>query len=269
MKWIFLTVVKSPALHFAILGVIVSGLYTHLKPPDRETIHVTTQTIDALVQQRESIVQNSVTPEERQSLTQAHIEDEVLLREAYKRGFDKSNYRVRKQLLNLMRASLSDVTPEPSVAQLRAFYDEHQGRYQISPSRSFEHVFFAFNSTEQPQDPAQFIQQLQEVSDFSSLGEYSPMDKTFSKTPFEFAAGMFGKPFAQTVFKLPLNTWRGPIESFRGIHYVRVTATHDPELPPFEQMESALRSEYFLQKNRERQQKKVDGLMKHYKIVVE
>ncbi|ETX08247.1 peptidyl-prolyl cis-trans isomerase [Candidatus Entotheonella palauensis] len=269
MKWIFLTVVKSPAVHFAVLGIIVSGLYTSLKPPDREIIHVTTQTIDALVQQRESIVPNLVTPEERQLLTQAHIEDEVLLREAYKRGFDKSNYRVRKQLLNLMRTSLSDVIPEPSSAQLRAFYHEHQARYRTSPSRSFDQVFFAFNSTEQPQDPAQFLKQLQRATGFASLGVYSPLGNTFSKVPFEFTAGTFGKPFARTVSELSLHTWHGPIESFRGIHYVRVTAAHDSELPPFEQIASALRTEYVLQKNRESQQQKIDGLMKHYKIVVE
>ncbi len=215
MKWILLTIIKSPALHFVVLGIIASALYMYLKPLDRETIHVTTQTIDALVQQRESIVPNPVTPKERQLLIQSHIEDEVLLREAYKRGFDKSNYRVRKQLLNLMRTSLSDVIPEPSVAQLRVFYDEHQDRYQTSPSRSFEHVFFAFNSSKQPPDPAPFIEQLQETTDVASFGEFSPLGNAFSKASFEYIAGTFGKPFAQTVFKLTLNT------SIRGLGWER------------------------------------------------
>ena len=58
--------------------------YTHLKPPDRETIRITTQTIDALVQQWESMTQKPTTPEERQIIIQGHIEDDILLREAYK-----------------------------------------------------------------------------------------------------------------------------------------------------------------------------------------
>ena len=107
-----------------ILGVLIYAAYDHFKPPDREIIRVTTQTIDALVQQQESITQHPVTPEQRQSIVEGYIEDEVLLREAYKRDFDKNDYRVRKQLLNLMRSSLSEVIPEPSVSQLRAFYED-------------------------------------------------------------------------------------------------------------------------------------------------
>lgn len=38
------------------------------------------------------------------------------------------------------------------------------------------------------------------------------------------------KPFAQVVFDLPLDQWHGHVESFKGIHYVRVTGNHDPEL---------------------------------------
>jgi hypothetical protein len=71
------------------------------------------------------------------------------------------------------------------------------------------------------------------------------------------------------VFDIPLNDWRGPIESFRGIHYVCVTAEHEPELPPFEQMESYLRTDYFMQKSGESQQRKINELRKHYQIAIE
>ena len=269
MKSIFLAVVTSPALHFIVLGGIAFGLYATLKPPATEAIHVTTQTIDALVQQRESIVPNPVPPEERQSLIEGYIEDEVLLREAYKRGFDKTDYRVRKRLLNIMRSSLSDVVPEPSVAQLRTFYEENKERYLASPSRSFEQVYFSFTSNALPVDPPVFIRQLQGEVDIATLGEYAPMGNRFSKTSFQSAARLFGKPFAQIIFDLPLHQWHGPVESFRGIHYVRVTASHDSELPPFEQMESFLRSDYVMVKSRDRQQEKIRSLMKNYKIAVE
>ena len=269
MKPFFTSVLKSPVLHFILLGTIAFVAYSYLKPPDRETITVTTQTIDALVQQRESITLNLTTPEERQDLIKGHIEDEILLREAYKRGFDKNDHRVRKRILNIMRSALSEVIPEPSVAQLRAYYEENKVRYLTSPARSFEHVYFSFASAKQPERPQQFIQQLKEAADIAGLGEFSPMGNTFSKASFQTTAVTFGKPFGQIVFKLPPGQWRGPIESFRGIHYVRVTAEHDPELPPFEQMEAYLRTEYFLQKSRESQIQKIDDLRKNYTVVVE
>ena len=269
MKAMVTSVLKSPILHFVLLGAVAFVAYTHLKPADRETIRITTQTIDALIQQQQSITQNPVNPEERQTLIEGHIENEILLREAYKRGFDKNDYRVRKRILNIMRTSLSEVIPEPSVAQLRAFYEENRERYLTSPSRSFEQVYFSFASAKLPEKPEQFIKQLQESTDIAGLGEFSLLGNTFSKASFQTTAITFGKPFAHVVFEMGLNEWRGPIESFRGIHYVRVTAEHKPELPPFEKMESYLRTDYFLQKGRESQQRKIDELRKNYEIIVE
>jgi hypothetical protein len=77
------------------------------------------------------------------------------------------------------------------------------------------------------------------------------MGNIYTRASFQTIAGTFGKPFAQAVFDLPLNQWQGPVESFRGIHYVRVTGNHEPELPPFDQMESYLRTDYLLTKGRE------------------
>ena len=269
MKAIVTSVLESPLLHFVLLGVVAFVAYAHLKPPDREAIHITTQTIDALVQQQESITQHPVTPEARKAIIDGHMEDEILLREAYKRGFDKNDYRVRKRLLNVMRTSLSEVIPEPAEAQLRAFYEANKNRYLTSPSRSFEQVYFSFASNELPADPQAYIRQLESTEDISKFGEYTLMGNRYTKTSFQTTATTFGKPFAQVVFDLPLDQWQGPVESFRGIHYVRVTGTHEPELPPFEQMESYLRTDYFLQKGRESQQAKIDELRKNYEIIVE
>jgi hypothetical protein len=270
MKAPAMSVLKAPVPLFVVLGIVAFFLYLHFKPPDRETILITTQTIDALVQQQESITQNPVTAEEREALVEGHIEDEILLREAYKRGFDKNDYRVRKRILNIMRSALSEVVPEPSVAQLRAFYEENRERYLTSPSRSFEHAYFSFASAKEPKDPEQFLEKLRGLSDISGMIKVStPFGDRFSKASFQTVAITFGKPFAQILFELPLNEWRGPIESFRGIHYVRVTATHEPELPSFENMESYLRTDYLLRKSRESQERKIDELRKNYEIIVE
>lgn len=269
MKAFTMSVLKSPILHFVLLGFVAFFLYVNLKPADRETIHVTTQTIDALVQQRESIAQDPVTPEVRREIIEGHIEEEVLLREAYKRGFDKNDYRVRKRLLGVMRTSLSEVIPEPSMAQLRAYYDESRDRYKTSPSVSFEHVYFAFTSKNLPANPDEFLKVLNKSDNALDLGELSMMGNRFNKSSFRSIASTFGKPFAEKVFELPVNTWAGPIESFLGMHYVRVRAHHEPELPPFENMESYLRQDYLLQKMRDSQQRKIDDMRRNYEIIVE
>jgi len=270
MKTVPMSARKAPTLIFVVLGIFAFFLYVHLKPPDSETILVTAQTIDALVHQRESITLNPVTAEERQALVEGHIEEEILIREAYKRGFDKNDYRVRKRILDIMRSSLSEVVPEPSATQLRAFYEENRERYRTSPSLSFEHVYFSFASTQQPENPERFLEKLDAMSDVSGRIKISTTSlKKFRRASFQTIAMNFGKPFAQILFELPLNQWRGPIESFLGIHYVRVTETHDPELPAFEDMQSYLRMDYLLQKGRESQQSKIDELRKNYEIILD
>ncbi len=263
------TFLKSPLLHFLVLGVAGFFVYEQFKPAGRETIFITTQTIDALLQQSESIAQNPYTAEQRRELIESHIEDEVLLREAYSRGFDKNDYRVRKRLLNVMRATLSDVIPEPSLAQLRAYFDENKERYQTPPSVSFEYVFFAFNSDNLPADPQEFIRRLDDSQEPHKEGDFSDLGSRFTKNSFRMIAGTFGKPFAETVFALDPNKWSGPFESFRGVHYVRLTAHHEPETSLFEEVESYLRQEYLLRKMRDSQQRKIDDMRKNYTIVVE
>ena len=195
MKPAIKPVLKSPVLHFILLGTVAAIAYMHLKPPDRETITITAQTIDALIQQRESITRNPTTPQERQRLIEGHIEDEILLREAYKRGFDKNDYRVRKRILSLMRSSLSEVTPEPSIAQLRAYYEENRDRFLTSASRSFEQIYFSFVSAKQPKNPKQFLEMLEARSDIEGLGEFTTtLGSRYNKASFQSVAITFGKP---------------------------------------------------------------------------
>jgi len=262
-------IIKSPILHFLILGIIAFILYENLKPVDRETIKITSQTIDALIQQEEDIRLNPLSEDEKQELIEGHIEDEILLREAFKREMDKNDYRVQKRLLNMMRASLSEVVPEPSVAQLKVFYEENREFYQTSFSRSFENVFFSFTNGNQPKNPEQFITQLEKSPDPSALGEYNLLGSKFTKSSFRQTALNFGKPFAEHLFELPLNQWTGPIESIRGTHYVRITENHDPELPLFDEIENYLRQDYLIQKTREIQEQKIDDISKSYEIIIE
>lgn len=262
-------VLKSPLLHFVVLGVVAYFAYAELKPNTLETITVTTQTIDALIQQQESIAQYALSDEEKQLLIAGHIEDEILLREAYKRGFDKNDGRVRRRLLGIMRSSMTEVIPEPSAGQLRAFYEENKEEYMSGPSRSFQQIYFSFTSEKLPADPEQFIQQLENSTNISGLGDFIMMGEQIKKATFEYMAGSMGKPFAEQVLALPVNEWAGPIESFRGLHYVRVTETHEPELPPFENMENFLRDAYYIEKGRESQEMKIDALRQNYRVVVE
>ena len=243
-------------------------IYGFLKPQTKETIAITSQTIDALVQQQEELQQFPVSPEQRQEIVEGHVDDEVLVREAYKLNMDKNDFRVRKRILSIMRSSLSEVVPEPTYAELQKYYEENKLDYQSDTLWTFEHVYFAFNSERIPENSAFFLQDLSKSSDVNGMGDFSLMGNRVSRMSFRQISMNFGKSFATQVIDLPLNVWVGPLESNQGIHFVHLTAKADPEAPPFEQVEPYLRQDYLFRKSRESQQKKIQELRKPYEIVI-
>ena len=103
-----------PPILFLVLGVAAYLCYKVLIPLDRETIVITPQTLEALVLQEQNITPGPVSEERKQELIENYIDEEVLIREAYKRELDKNDYRVRRRILYIMRSSLTEVIPEPS-----------------------------------------------------------------------------------------------------------------------------------------------------------
>ena len=76
----------------------------------------------------------------------------------------------------------------------------------------------------------------------------------------------FGAEFADRVEGLPPGEWRGPIESARGIHLVRVLKRHRPQASKFEDIESFLRQDWLMSQTRAVQQARVDEIRAGYRI---
>lgn len=262
-------ILQSPILHFILVGIFLFFLYEQLKPQNREVINITSQTIDALVQQQAELQQLPVSEEQREQLVRSHIEDEVLLKVAYDQGLDKNDFRVRKRILSLVRSSLTEVVPEPTYSQMQAYYKENQEEYLSDTSWSFQQVFFNINSDRLPNDPEGFVTELGQLESTEGLGDFSTAGGPRKKISFNQLAGSYGKQFAEAVNNAPPGSWTGPIESMMGIHYVLVYEKHNPELPSFEQMESYLRQDYIFRKTRDLQKDKILELAKEFDIVVE
>ena len=260
---------RSPVLHFIVIGVLLYFVYEALKPQDKESIAVTSQTIDAIVQQQAELQQLPVSEEQRQQLVRSHIEDEVLLKVAYSRGLDKNDFRVRRRILSLVRSSLTEVVPEPTYTQLQAYFRDNLHEYISDTSWSFLQVYFNFNSEKLPENPKKFIEKISTMKNVDGLGDFSGVGGPRTQVSFDQMAMSYGKQFAENVVNAPQNNWIGPVESTIGIHFVNIHTKHNPEVPSFEQMENYLRQDYIFKKTRELQQNKVLELAKQFEIVVE
>jgi hypothetical protein len=264
--------IADPLIPFLLLGGIIFTAYHFFAPssPPPDIIEAPPEAITALVQQREELLGRPVAHDEKQTIIDTYIDDEVLLREARRQGLDQNDGRVRQRLLSVMRYRLTDPIPDPTPPQLKAYFEENIDRFRSDFALTLEHVYFAWNSKELPQDSDAFLAELAESETPFSLGDPVFPSNTIPRATRVSLLGGFGPAFTDAVMALPPDktTWRGPFESHQGTHYVRILEAHDPQVPAFENIEPYLQQEYLMNKSRDAQQQRIDTLRENYQIII-
>jgi len=259
---------RDPILHFVLLGALAFAAYSMLTPDPTETIVVPPETLRGLEARRAEILGRPLTGEERARIKNEFIEDEILMREAYRRGLDRSDSRVRDRLLTLMRGSLDETVPDPDRQQLEAYFHEHIDRYWDQESIDFVHVFFPHGSEATPADDAAFL-------DILTRGAFTPPDdprtgivETRTATPGEIRTAM-GPEATRQLLGVGLGAWDGPIDSPLGIHYVKITERRSLPKPTLETMMAYVRGDWELEQRRAIRSRKIAEIGENYRIVVE
>ena len=113
-----LRLLREPLLHFLGLAALLFVSNAYLAGDEREVITVDAATRDYLVQQRRDLLLRPLTTREESDVIDKFVKDEILVREARKRGFGNSS-RIRIQLIQNMRFFLTSEFPEPTDADRR------------------------------------------------------------------------------------------------------------------------------------------------------
>jgi hypothetical protein len=262
---------REPLVHFLIAGCAVYLVHRTLAPAPVDTISVSREVQLAIVQLEEELRGRSLSDEERAAALAAYVDDEVLLREAYRRGYDRSVARVRKQLLTVMRSMLDEPVPEPSRAQLEAYYREQGERYAPGLALTLDIVAYLPGDAEAPADLASFQALLAGGADFTQLGARGMMapPPTLVDATRDRLRLSFGGTFFDEAVAVPDGEWGGPIDTAAGRHFVRPRSRRVLTAPDFDEMEQYLRQEYMFERRREIQQRKIDDMRAGYRIVIE
>ena len=131
---------KEPLVHFLALAGLLFVLQALFAGDTREVISVGTDTQEYLFQQRQDLTLQPVSEEEKQQIIEDFIEEEILVREANKRGFADGS-RIRRLLLQNMRFFIAGDLSEPSEEDLRTFFDENLRSFESPPSLELDHIF--------------------------------------------------------------------------------------------------------------------------------
>ncbi len=262
-------VLREPLVWFAVLGAALGAGWILLAPADTETIRIESETLRALEKQQEELLGRPLTDEERNRAHEGFIDDEVLLREALRRGLQWSDFRVRQRLTRIMRASMTETVPDPSVAQLQAYFRENIDRYTTPESVTLEHVVFPWGEDVTEDELEEVLAKLRSGASPEGFGRsLMVVGRRMPRQTRGDLVRALGAGFADGVEPLPTGEWRGPIESTRGVHLVRVVERHPPEVATFERMEQYLRQEWLMKRTRELQQERIDEIRARYRIEI-
>jgi PPIC-type PPIASE domain len=262
---LFGALAREPLVHFLILAALLFAAYALLAPAGENRIVIDRAAVDRLVAEREMLLLRPLSEAEREAALQTLIDDELLLREAYRRGLDQDAV-VRQHLVQKMRLILGEDQPEPSEAELRAFLESNRERYRTPPTVTLEHLFYADAAAA----PPDLTEQSQDGPDLGNLGEHllmlGPRPNRYS---LQDLLGLVGPDVARRVFELPVGIWHGPIASARGVHFVQVVGRQPAKMLPFEELADSLRQDWFLARQEQALAAKLGELRANYRIVVE
>ena len=114
----------EPLVHFIALAGLLFLASALWSGGVREAIRVDKATQDFLIKQRSDLLLRPLTLEEEQQVVEDFVEEEILVREAKKRGLENSS-RIRRLMVQNMRFLLSGDLAKPTQSELRSFFEKN------------------------------------------------------------------------------------------------------------------------------------------------
>jgi peptidyl-prolyl cis-trans isomerase C len=155
--------------------------------------------------------------------TQRWIDEEVLYREAIARGLDRDDPIIRQRIAARMSYVLEQATPipEPSDAELRAWFDAHRDRWSVPERVDFTHVFVAGTDARATAKLDELERQLRDGAAPERLGDRFSGGHRYRGRRVEDLAQAFGDQFASGLAEQAPGTWVRRT-SRHGLHLVRI-----------------------------------------------
>lgn len=258
------SLLREPLIHFLGAAALLFVLNALMATDERELILVDASTQEYLFQQESDLLLRPLYDEEKQRLVDNFIEEEVLVREARRRGFDDSS-RVRTLLIQNMRFFyMPDHTERPSDEALRAYFQDHIAEFRSPARRSFEQVFFADPS----QVPNDLLQRLQAGEGPIGVGDTTELNARILGVADKAIARGFGPESAPAILAIDNDQWHGPFESAQGVHFLRLIDVLPPAVPRFEDARQWVEAQWDREQLRNAMDDAMSEILPNYRIEI-
>jgi hypothetical protein len=264
---------REPLLHFLLLGGLMFAIFGRGNPDaataDRHIV-VSGADIDRLAAAFSRTWNRPPDQNELQAQILDYIREEVLYREALQLGLDKDDSIIRRRLRQKMEFLFEDTVPPPQEAELRAYLQSHIDKFRTAPLISFRQVFVSTRRGDAAEPDAQRILANLVTATPGAADEADSLllGETFSRTPLDRIAALFGDDFAGGLAHAVPAHWVGPLRSAYGLHLVLVTVIEPAATPPFEQVRPAVEREWFAERRSEAQAAQYQAVLAGYGVTV-
>ncbi|WP_420415373.1 peptidyl-prolyl cis-trans isomerase [Roseibium sp.] len=240
----FKKIINQPLFHFLLIGIAIFAFYSAVRDKNPElpvaTIVVSEKDLERLSLGFQSVWRRAPNETELKQLVDAHIKEEVLVREALALSLDQNDTVIRRRLRQkinfLTRSAAAGLTP--SDQELKAYFEINAEKYQTEPSSSFEQVYLGETASQDDVTRAQAA--LGEGADPLSVGKAIMLPKRLPLTTGALVDRTFGQGFFDRIGTLQSGSWKGPVQSGYGMHLVRVTKYEAADLPDLETIREQL-----------------------------
>lgn len=289
MRWN--RILREPLLHFLLAGGLLFGIYrlTHsaeVDPGRDKTIVVDKQGLLNFLQYRSKAFEteyftnelDAMSPEERKSLVDQYVEEEMLYREAKALGLEQGDYVIRQRLVQKMRYLIDDLTEAgatPSDAVLNDYLQKHKEIYALEPSFTFTHVFVD-SSIHGDAAAKQMAERLKAelnsrgvaFGDAPRFGDRFPFHQNYVERTLDYVQSHFGKEFASEIVNVTPSgkQWKGPLKSMHGYHLVLLTARSDARLPELKEIRAQVADDWERDRTQAARSLGLSHLAKEYTI---
>ena len=221
---------KEPLVHFLGAAALLFAANAVFSGDDREMITVDAATQEYLIKQEQDLRLRPLTEEEKREVVDGFIEEEILVREAKKRGLDNSS-RIRQLLIQNMRFFVASDLPQPTEKDLEAWFESNLDRYQSPPAVTYDHVLFA----DPDNVPANILERLRAGKDHAEIGDTDFLNRRLPMMSQRMVAASFGPVEAPKILAINDEAWHGPFHSAKGVHFLRVAEQHKPLRPTYDE----------------------------------
>jgi peptidyl-prolyl cis-trans isomerase C len=258
------SIIYEPLFVFVIVGGLLFFADHTLSNNKKPEFVVSGAARAAVLDQQKNLKGGDISIEEGELAINQFIDEEILLKEAYRLGLDKDPI-IRTRLLRKVRFLLSAEQREPTEGELQRYYASHLDQYTQPNTISFDQLFFSLEN-----HPANnMLERLKAGEDPSQFGNsHSRFPRRMKDETLEAIMARFGNNVSDAISNVKKGFWVGPLISPQGEHFIRVLSVQKGRVSSYQRVKKYVKNGWKKTEKNKTNAIKIRALRNQYSIRV-